>query len=91
MIRENLHRIPSQMDSETITDDLGVQYNMGKSEKFAVHIPTFLRRNEGDPAIKVNISLFRAPKLMYTSPAELFLKVERTPSSSCSSGTSAGG
>jgi hypothetical protein len=63
MIRENLDpsRMPSQMDPEAVTDDLGVQYNMGKSEKFAVHIPTFLRRNEGDPAIKVNVYLSLPP------------------------------
>lgn len=58
MIREKLERVPSQTDPEAITDDPSLQYNMGKSEKFAVHIPTFLRRNEGDPAIKVNIFLF---------------------------------
>jgi len=36
------------------TNDPGAQYNMGKSQKFPVHIPTFLQRNEGDPAIKVS-------------------------------------
>jgi hypothetical protein len=72
MIHENIDRIPSQMDSEAITDDSGVQYNMGKSEKFAVHIPTFLRRNEGDPAIKVNIFLFCPPKLTYIPPLQNF-------------------
>jgi hypothetical protein len=93
MIRENLECVPSQIDPEAITDDPRVQYNMGKSEKFAVHIPNFLRRNEGDPAIKVNISLFspRTPANVYLHRAELFVEVERTPSSPCSSGTSPGG
>jgi hypothetical protein len=65
MIRENLDRRPSQIESDVITNDPGVQYNMGKSEKFSVHIPTFLQRNEGDPAVKVNnCLLLLEPKLI---------------------------
>ena len=29
------------------------RYNMGSSQKLPVHIPTFLQRNNGDPAVKV--------------------------------------
>jgi hypothetical protein len=54
MIRENLNGCPSQVEQEVIIDDPEVQYNIGKSQKFPVHIPTFLQWNEGDPAIKVN-------------------------------------
>jgi hypothetical protein len=58
MIRERLDRQrlspPSEIEPEDITHDPGVQYNIGKSQKCSVHIPTFLQKNEGDPAIKVN-------------------------------------
>jgi len=53
MIRESLD--PSRwMESEDTVNDPGAQYNIGKSEKFSVYIPTFLQQNDGDPAIKVN-------------------------------------
>ena len=65
MIRENLDRHPSQIEPDAITNDPRAQYSMGTSEKSSVHIPTFLQRNQGDPAVKVNILLFLlAPKLM---------------------------
>ena len=54
MIRENLDRRPSQIEPDVITNDPGVQYNMGTSEKSSIHIPTFLQRNQGDPAVKVH-------------------------------------
>jgi hypothetical protein len=58
MIRERLNRRrlspPSEIEPEDVTHDPGVQYNIGKSQKRPVHIPTFLQKNEGDPAIKVN-------------------------------------
>jgi hypothetical protein len=58
MIRERLDRQrlspSSEIEPEDVTHDPGVQYNIGKSQKCPVHIPTFLRKNEGDPAIKVN-------------------------------------
>jgi hypothetical protein len=55
MIREKLHGSGSSscIESEDLTSDPGVQYNMGKSQKSPVHIPTFLQKNDGDPAIKV--------------------------------------
>ena len=65
MIRENLGHRPSQIKPDIITDDPGVQYNMGKSEKSSLHISTFLQQNEGDPAIKVSNVLLLAPKLIY--------------------------
>ena len=65
MIRENLDQHPSQIEPDAITNDPRAQYSMGTSEKSSVHIPTFLQRNQGDPAVKVNILLFLlAPKLM---------------------------
>lgn len=55
MIRERVH--PSRSHARTEPDDVvsepGAQYNMGKTEKSPVHIPTFLEKNDGDPAIKV--------------------------------------
>ena len=91
MIRENLDRRPAQIEPDVITNDPGVQYNMGTSEKFRVHIPTFLQRNQGDPAVKVSNLLFSTGTEAHTSTVELFLKTERTSFSSCSSTTSAGG
>jgi hypothetical protein len=60
MIREKLHTSgsSSRIESEDLTCDPGVQYNMGKSQKFPVHIPTFLQKNEGDPAIRVGCCCF---------------------------------
>ena len=54
MIREKLNSPSSQIESEDVTLDLGIRYNMGTSQKFPVHIPTFLQRNQGDPAIKAS-------------------------------------
>jgi hypothetical protein len=95
MIRERLNRpklgSPSEIESEDVTHDPGVQYNMGKSQKCPVHIPTFLQKNEGDPAIKVNS--LRIPLLLIcTNPsdAELFTKVKRASTSSNPNGTSPG-
>ena len=58
MVRARLdrqqHGSPSEIESEDIAHDPGVQYNMGKSQKCTIHLPTFLQKNAGDPAIKVN-------------------------------------
>ena len=54
-IRQNLDGCPPQVEpGPIVTDDFAVQYDVGESEKSSVHIPTFLQRNEGDHAIKVN-------------------------------------
>jgi len=53
MIHESLDPF-HWMESEDTVSDPGAQYNIGKSKKFSVHIPTFLQQNDGDPAIKVN-------------------------------------
>jgi phosphopantetheine adenylyltransferase len=55
MIRENLNGSHLQRDLEHIVVDPNTRYNMGTSQNFPVHIPTFLQRNEGDPAIKVRM------------------------------------
>ena len=57
MIRENLNGSHLQRDPERIVVDPNTRYNMGTSQNLPVHIPTFLQRNEGDPAIKVRILL----------------------------------
>ena len=54
-IRQNLDGGHSQIEQEPIVaNDPGIQYEMGGSENFPVHVPTFLQRNQGDPAIQVN-------------------------------------
>jgi hypothetical protein len=47
----------STLDAEDIVSDPAAQYNIGKSQKLSVHIPTFLQKNEADPAIKASFSL----------------------------------
>lgn len=84
MIRENLKVCHPQRDPESVVVDPNTRYNMGTSQKFPVHIPTFLQRNEGDPAIKVNAHLF-LPVPSHTSCAEFFAKVKKSSTSSRSS------
>jgi len=64
--------------------DPGVRYNMGISQKFPVHIPTFLQQNAGDPAIRVSGSFTFACALS-SSGIEFLLKVTRSPTASSSS------
>jgi hypothetical protein len=54
-----MHRLPRQANlPEDVVNNPRVQYNIGKTENFPVHVPTFLQKNDGDPAIKANIVLF---------------------------------
>jgi hypothetical protein len=54
MIREKLCRLPQQKDKDNIIIDPQAQYNIGKTENSPVHVPTFLQKNIGDPAIKAS-------------------------------------
>lgn len=88
MIRESLNSSHLQRDPERIVVDPNTSYNMGISQNFPVHIPTFLQRNEGDLAIKVGILIFFLVLVpSYTSRAVFFAKVEKTSTSSHSSNT----
>jgi hypothetical protein len=61
-IREKLQRSRPQVETEDVANDPRVQYSMGKSQKWPVHVPTFLKKNDGDPAIKVcNLTLSFLP------------------------------
>jgi hypothetical protein len=75
MIRENLDGPRSEIELEENTNDPGAQYNMGKSQKFPVHIPTFLQRNGGDPAIKVNCFCSLLPEPTHTPLQNFFSKL----------------
>ena len=79
-IRKKLHGSSSQVEEEETTSNPSVQYNMGKLEKFPVHIPTFLQTNEGDPAVKVD-----NPSLQLVSAdvsiTELLFEIERASTS----------
>ena len=57
MICENLNVFHPQRNLENVVVDPNIRYNMGTSQKFPVHILTFLQRNEGDPAIKVRMPI----------------------------------
>jgi len=89
MICENLNGPLEPQD--IATNDPGAQYNIEKSQKFPVHIPTFLQRNEGDPAIKVSSLPPLSPELTHTSTTELLLEVEGLSTALHSIGTSARG
>jgi hypothetical protein len=53
-LREKMRRSPIQTDSDIALNDPRAQYNMGKTQNSPVHLPTFLQKNDGDIAIKVN-------------------------------------
>jgi hypothetical protein len=91
VIRENVNGSSSQKEPEDFCDgDPGLQYNMGQSQKYPVHIPTFLQQNEGDPAVKVH-SFIHIPLIVpHTLAAALFLEVEEAPPSLYSSSTPPG-
>ncbi len=90
-IRQTVDGCHPQAGSEpVVASDPGVQYIMAESEKFSVHIPTFLQQNVGDPAVKVK-NFPPSSSLAHTSTAELLPKAEAISSSSCCSATPDGG
>jgi len=72
--------LPPEIEPEDVVHDPGVQYNIGRSQKCLVHIPTFLQKNKGDPAIKVSCSCIPSLLIAQTS-AELFTKVKKASTS----------
>jgi hypothetical protein len=67
MIREKLQLLNSQGEVEDVADSPQAQYSMGLSQKWPVHVPTFLKKNEGDPAIQVRsfmLSSLPSPNVM---------------------------
>ena len=95
MIRERLRHpqlsLSSEIELQDVTHDPGVQYNIGRSQKCPVHIPTFLQKNKGDPTI--NVSVLRIFLLLIcanSSEAEFFAKVKRTSTSLNPNGASSG-
>ena len=89
MVRETLNGPFTLVEPDDLDNDPRSQYNMGTSQNFPVHIPTFLQKNEGDPAVKVNaISTHILPILMHP---ELYPKINRTSTSSHQNSTSTRG
>lgn len=79
----------SELEPEDVTHDPGVQYNIGRSQKCPVHIPTFLQKNKGDPAINVSVLHILLLLIRHNgSEAEFFVKVKRTSTSSNPNGAS---
>lgn len=69
-IREKTQPLVAQMDGEVnIPNDPKMRYNMGKAQNSPVHLPTFLKKNSGDPAIKV--SGLRMPLVHMLTPLPL--------------------
>ena len=78
------------LDNDPAPDDITAQFNIGKTENNAIHIPTFLTRNAGDLAIQVRRHLLhsdvRIANTMILTGAGLHAQAA---SSSCSKGTGA--
>ena len=80
MIRETLNGPFPQVEPDDPPNDPRSQYSMGTSQNFPVHIPTFLQKNEGDPAVKVNaISTQIAPVLTHIQNFVLKLREHLLP------------
>jgi hypothetical protein len=94
MIHERLNRPQlgslSDIEPEDVIYNPGAQYNIGKSQKCPVHIPTFLQKNEGDPAIKVSSLCILLLICAKPSDAEFFTEVERASTSKNPGGASPG-
>lgn len=75
MTRGKINGLPSRIEPEDVTLNHVVRYNMGTSEKFPVHIPTFLQRNNQDPAIKVSGFVSCTCTLLNLWPQNFFLKL----------------
>jgi|ERR1700722_4323587 len=54
-IRNNMRRSHPRprSDTEDVASNPHVQYNIGQTQNSPIHVPTFLQKNEGDPAVKV--------------------------------------
>jgi hypothetical protein len=50
-ISESLNASPPRIEPEDVAVNPGIHYTIGKSQKSPVHIPTFLQRHKGDPAV----------------------------------------
>ena len=74
MIREDLAPARSQIETEVVVIDPKAQYNIGASQKLSVHIPTFLQRNQDDPATKVRSFRFSYHLLLTISVVGFFSK-----------------
>src|ERR1700742_5327561 len=75
MIREKSNGLPLQIEFEDVNINLEIRYNMGASQKFPVHIPTFLQRNQGDPAIKASEPVFFCCSLFDASTQNFYAKL----------------
>jgi hypothetical protein len=64
-IREKLCHPSQRTNEEDVTNDPKAQYNIGKTRNAPVHVPTFVQKNDGDPAVKVGSFIlsycFRVP------------------------------
>ena len=73
---------------EATTINTEEHYFIGKSQNFPVNIPTFLRENQGDPAIKVRategqcVLVVLAESSSHPNVSGLLAKAERPPPSS---------
>lgn len=58
-IREKIRPTVAQpaLALEDLVHNPRAQYNIGKSQNWPVHIPSFLQKNDGDPATKVSTHL----------------------------------
>jgi hypothetical protein len=79
MIRKKISRLSQHKDPENVVNNPQAQYNIGKSENSPVHLPTFLQKNCGDPAIKASsLVLFTHLRILISITLELFPQAEGT-------------
>jgi hypothetical protein len=55
-IRRLKHKISDRPEPEDVATTPAAHHHIGSSQNRPEHIPTFLRANEGDPAIQVCIT-----------------------------------
>ena len=73
-----MHCSPHQTESEEVINNPQAQYNIGKTQNSPVHLPTFLQKNEGDPAIKVNRFMLITCLHANTTTTEFFPEAKKT-------------
>lgn len=56
MDSQQAHKLRAESHDDEASNSR-LQYNIGKNQNSPLHLPTFLQRNEGDPALKVRLLL----------------------------------
>jgi hypothetical protein len=87
-IRDKLRGPSQQTNEEEVINDPRARYNIGKTQNAPVHVPTFVQKNDGDPAVKVSSFILSCYFCANITTTELFHKIEGAFTSSCPGGAS---